>query len=287
MESVLITGCSSGIGKATALDLARAGHNVYASMRDPGSAPDLKEVARKEQLRLEVLALDVDSDQSVKNAIDTIRQRRDTVHVLINNAGAVHRGVVEELDLSEFRAVMETNYFGPLRCIKAVYPDMRARQSGTIINVTSTLARAAFSPLDGYSASKAALDTLSEVFAQEAKLFGVRVHIVEPPAVDTRMMRNVESLSDESDYPFLRRHSGFVAGAIKNPIPPHTIAKEMRELVEGQSWQLRHGLAGAQAYIDHRTAMTDEEWREYWGTADDEAWYANLERDFGMNARID
>jgi len=104
--------------------------------------------------------------------------------------------------------------------------------------------------------------------------------------VDTRMMRNVESLSDESDYPFLRRHSGFVAGAIRNPIAPEAVAQEMRELVEGDSWQLRNGLVGAQAYIDHRETMTDEEWREYWGAADDETWYASIERDFGMNARL-
>jgi len=166
MEAVLITGCSSGIGKATAVELAREGHRVYASMRNPRNCPDLKELVTEEQLPLEILELDVDSDNSVKSAIDAIRERGDIIQVLINNAGTVHRGVVEELDLSEFRAVMETNFFGPLRCIKIVYPEMRARRSGTIINVTSTLARASFSPLDGYSASRAALDTLSKIFTQ-------------------------------------------------------------------------------------------------------------------------
>lgn len=286
MDSVLITGCSSGIGRATALELARAGSKVYATMRQPNKSPDVRDIAQEEELPLDVLPLDVDSDASVQSAVNTVRERGDFIQVLINNAGTVHRGVVDELDLSEFQAAMETNYFGPLRCIKAVYPGMRARRSGKIINVTSTLARASFSPLDAYSASKAALDTLSEVFAQEAKLFGVHVHIVEPPAVDTRMMRNVQSLSDESDYPFLRRHSGFVAAAIKDPIAPDAIAKEMCELVEGDTWQLRHGLGGAEAYIDHRTSMTDEEWRDYWGHPDDETWYESLVRDFGMDARI-
>lgn len=286
MDSVLITGSSSGIGKATALELARAGHKVYATMRDPSRSPDLREIARKQRIPLEVLALDVDSDDSVEAAIEAVRKNGDSVQILINNAGAVHRGVVEELDLTEFRAVMETNYFGPLRCIKAVYPEMRAREAGKIINVTSTLARASFSPLDGYSASKAALDALSETFAQEAKLFGVRVHIVEPPAVETRMMTNVKNLSDESDYPFLRRHSGFIAAAIKDPIKPETVASEMRELVEGDSWQLRHCLAGAHAYIDHREGMSDEDWREFWGVADDDKWYENIERDFGIDARV-
>lgn len=194
MASVLVTGTSSGIGLATALVLGRAGHKVHATMRNPGRVPELAQAAVKEGLPVTVAAMDVDSDTSVREAVDSIYKEGGQIDVLVNNAGIERRGSIEELALGEFRAVMETNYFGPLRCIKAVAPHMRERNSGCIINVTSIAGRIACSPFAPYAASKWALEALSETLAQEMRTFNVRVAIVEPGIINTGMAKRLGEL---------------------------------------------------------------------------------------------
>src|SRR5438105_13699974 len=178
MATVLITGTSKGIGLATALHLGRAGHKVYATMRNPSRAPELGERAAANKLPVKISVMDVDSDSSMKTAIDSIRADTGHIDVLVNNAGVERTGSIEELPLAEFRAVMETNYFGAIRCIQAVAPHMRQRRSGCIINVSSVAGRIAIAPMAPYTASKFALEALSEALAQEMKTFNVRVAIV-------------------------------------------------------------------------------------------------------------
>src|SRR3989449_1363477 len=180
MAFVLITGTSSGIGMATALAFGRAGHKVAATMRNPQRAPELARITAQEKLPITISAMDVDSDASVKEGIGRIVKEGGPVDVLVNNAGVERSGSVEELPLAEFRAVMETNYFGAIRCIQAVTPQMRQRRSGCIINVSSVAGRITCSPLSSYTASKWALEALSEALAGELKTFNVRVAIVEP-----------------------------------------------------------------------------------------------------------
>ena len=184
MASALVTGTSTGIGLATALALGRAGHTVYAGMRNPDGAPQLLEAIGKENLPVSIVTLDVDSDDSVESAASTIRSRTGCVDVLVNNAGVERRGSIEELALEDFKATMETNYFGPLRCIRAFLPAMRERRSGCIINVSSVAGRIWRSPLAPYSASKFALEALSEALAQEVRQFNIRVAIVQPGIID-------------------------------------------------------------------------------------------------------
>ena len=129
MASVLVTGTSKGIGMATALVLGRAGHTVYATMRNPSRSPELAQMAEKEALPVKISSMDVDSDESVTAAIGTIQKEHGPIDVLVNNAGIERRGSTEELDLAHCRAVMETNYFGALRCIQAVLPQMRGHKS--------------------------------------------------------------------------------------------------------------------------------------------------------------
>jgi NAD(P)-dependent dehydrogenase (short-subunit alcohol dehydrogenase family) len=136
MAKVLITGTSSGIGLATALELGRAGHKVYATMRNPARAPELGERASKEGLPISILTMDVDSDRSVEDCFAAIHGQGEQIDVLVNNAGIERHGSVEELPMEEFRATMETNYFGALRCIRQVVPGMRERGGGCIVNVT-------------------------------------------------------------------------------------------------------------------------------------------------------
>ncbi len=161
MASVLITGTSTGIGLATALTLGRAGHKVYATMRDPSRAPELAEKTAQEKLPIKISVMDVDSDTSVKSAIANIQKDAGQIDVLVNNAGVERNGSIEELPLSEFRAVMETNYFGVIRCIQALVPQMRQRKSGCIINISSVAGHISCPPLAPYTASKFALEALS------------------------------------------------------------------------------------------------------------------------------
>jgi NAD(P)-dependent dehydrogenase (short-subunit alcohol dehydrogenase family) len=191
MAKILITGTSSGIGLATALELGRAGHQVYATMRNPARAPQLGERAGKEGLPISILTMDVDSDQSVEDCFAAIHRQDGHIDVLVNNAGIERHGSVEELPMDEFRATMETNYFGALRCIRQVVPGMRERRSGCIVNISSVAGKIACSPLAAYTASKFALESLSEALAGEMKPFGVRVAIVEPGIIATPMAQAI------------------------------------------------------------------------------------------------
>lgn len=185
MSSILVTGASRGIGLATALAFARAGHKVAGAMRNPAAAPELARAAAAERLAVSVFTMDVDDDASVKEAVQRVEAELGPIEVLINNAGIERTGSVEEMPVSDFRDVMETNCFGAIRCIQAVLPGMRARRSGCIANVTSISGKLASSPFGAYSASKFALEAVSECLAQEVKPFGIRVCVVEPGIIDT------------------------------------------------------------------------------------------------------
>src|SRR5213595_3339861 len=240
MASVLITGTSSGIGMATALAFGRAGHKVAATMRNPHRAPELARIATQEKLPITISAMDVDSDASVKEGIGRIVKEGGPVDVLVNNAGIERIGSVEELPLAEFRAVMETNYFGAIRCIQAVLPAMRARRSGCIINVASVAGRIASSPMAPYTASKFALEALSETLAQEVKPFNIRVAIVEPGIIDTDMARRIADPSDISFYPHMHRFAGLFTASLKNPTSAMVVGEKILEIIESGTWQLRH-----------------------------------------------
>jgi NAD(P)-dependent dehydrogenase (short-subunit alcohol dehydrogenase family) len=292
MKSILITGTSKGIGMATALVLGRAGHTVHATMRNPGDAPELAQMAEKERLPIHISAMDVDSDVSVTEAIGAITSANGPPDVLVNNAGIEGRGAVEEFALSRFRAVMETNYFGALRCIQAVLPLMRVRRDGCIINVTSVAGRIAASPLGPYSATKFALEGLSEALAQEAKRFNIRVAIVQPGVIDTAMARAIAmaqgvcDLPDTSLYPQMRRMAGLFTASLRNPASPFLVGEKIRDIIESGTWQLRHPVGpDAEPFLQWRASMTDEQWVD-WGAADDATWYQSVERDFGLDARL-
>jgi NAD(P)-dependent dehydrogenase (short-subunit alcohol dehydrogenase family) len=137
MPIALVTGSSTGIGLGTAVALGRAGYKVYGTMRHPERAPELAAIARSEKLPIEILAMDVDDDRSVSNTIAKVLTEAGRIDALINNAGIHTSGAIEEVPLADFRRVMETNYFGVLRCIQAVLPAMREQGSGHIVNISS------------------------------------------------------------------------------------------------------------------------------------------------------
>jgi NAD(P)-dependent dehydrogenase (short-subunit alcohol dehydrogenase family) len=173
---------------------------------------------------------------------------------------------------------METNYFGALRCIKAVVPAMRQRRSGCIINVTSVAGRIASPPLAPYTASKWALEALSEALAAEMKTFNVRVAIVEPGIIDTAMARRISEPTNQSAYTQRDRMAAVFTTSLQTPTSPTLVAEKILEIAANESWQLRH-LVGPNAVplIDWRRGMTDEEWVDL-HSSDNETYYRRVEK---------
>jgi NAD(P)-dependent dehydrogenase (short-subunit alcohol dehydrogenase family) len=285
MASVLITGTSKGIGLEAALAFGRAGHKVYATMRNPAQAPQLAETAAREKLPITVSTLDVDSDQSVSQGIAAIQKKDGPIDVLVNNAGIERVGSVEELPLSAFREAMETNFFGAIRCIQAVAPQMRQRRSGCIINVSSVAGRISSAPMTAYSATKWALEALSEGLAGEMKTFNVRVAVVEPGIIDTAMARRIGEPAADSIYKQGERFAALFDAVLKNPAPPSLVGQKILEVAESGTWQLRHPVGpDALVFLQWRSGMTDEEWVDL-NASDDETWYRRMKLDFSLDTR--
>jgi NAD(P)-dependent dehydrogenase (short-subunit alcohol dehydrogenase family) len=185
-------------------------------------------------------------------------------------------GPVEEFPLAKFRAIMETNYFGALRCIQAVVPEMRKRRSGTIINVSSVAGRLCCPPLTSYCASKWALEALSEGLACELRTFNIRVAIVEPGIIDTAMAQRIGDPGPGSPYGQTARFSVLFTNSLKNPVPPSLVAAKILEVAQSKDWQLRHPVGpDALPFLQWRNGMTDEQWVEM-NAGDDATFFAKL-----------
>jgi NAD(P)-dependent dehydrogenase (short-subunit alcohol dehydrogenase family) len=163
MPVALVTGCSSGIGLATAVRFARQTYDVWAGVRTPATATELREAIERERLAVRIVTLDVDDDASVRRAVG----EAGAVDVLVNNAGIGGGGPIEDVPVDFAKGLFETNYFGAVRTIQAVLPGMRQRGSGAIVNVSSIAGRLAIAGHGHYSAVKHALEAMSEALAQE------------------------------------------------------------------------------------------------------------------------
>ena len=282
MATTLITGTSKGIGMATALSFGRAGHQVAATMRSPEKATELSRIIKSENLPIRVYSMDVDNDASVITTTGAITKELGPIDVLINNAGIEGMGSVEETPISSFRAIIETNYFGVIRCVQAILPSMRKRQSGCVINVSSVAGRIASPSMSPYSASKFALESLSEILAQEVRSFGIRVAIVEPGIIDTEMARHVTVTPGPSSYTHQQRLSALFTASLKNPVSPTIVAEKILDIVVSGTLELRHPVGpDALPFLGWRQSMSDEAWISL-GSLDDDAWYKRVSADFGM-----
>lgn len=202
MRTALVTGTSSGIGLAAALELARADFAVTATMRDPSKADALLGRAEAAGVDLEVSPLDVTDDGSVAAAVDRFIDRHGQLDVLVNNAGAGHLGTTEQVSVEELRRVMDVNLYGVWRTTRAALPHMRRAGGGRVVNVSSVGGIFGQPFNDAYSAAKFALEGMTESLAPVAAQFGVRVCLVEPGPVNTEFIANVGGmarLEDESD----------------------------------------------------------------------------------------
>ena len=172
----LVTGSSSGIGFETSVLLARNGFHTYSTVRNLEKSQALINVAKKDGLPLQVIELDVSSDKSVRDGVNSVLDENKRIDVIVNNAGYVLVGAFEDLSMHEIKAQFETNFFGVIRVIQAVLPTMRDHRNGRIVNVSSMGGRIAM-PLDSaYHGTKFALEGLSESLQYEVEPFGIKNH---------------------------------------------------------------------------------------------------------------
>jgi NAD(P)-dependent dehydrogenase (short-subunit alcohol dehydrogenase family) len=242
MKVVLVTGCSTGIGLATATLFSEGDYQVIATARSPESSEELAELGKKDNVLLKTL--DVCDQGSVDKLFNELNDF--DVDVLVNNAGVGGSGSVENASMDFAKNLMETNYFGALRMIQKVIPSMRSRRSGAIINVSSQAGRRPFALMSHYCATKYALNGLSESMAHELARFNIRVTLIEPGTVITPIFGKGNSIpEDEENYSILqgRMIRQVTKGLTELGCGPEVIAKCMVDFVTSEDPKLHYLLA--------------------------------------------
>jgi NAD(P)-dependent dehydrogenase (short-subunit alcohol dehydrogenase family) len=281
----LITGSSTGIGRATALELARRGHHVYATMRNLDGSDDLRATADKESLRLHFLQLDVTDSASVTSALATVLRSAGRIDNLVSNAGYHAGNALEETELATFRGLMETNFFGGIRCIQAVLPHFRENRAGCILSVTSQSGRITQPTCSAYCASKFAMEAALETLAIEVAQFGVRVAIIEPGLTFTAAQRKSQPWPSNTAYEETYRRTGavFAAGAAEGS-SAELVAHAVAAAIADPQPRLRY-LVGADAErnLAGRAKISDEQWVALHGATRTTDFFARWAQIFGID----
>src|SRR6202795_4311459 len=201
-QIVLITGSSTGFGRLFTETLARKGHTVFATMRDPGgrnakNASKIRALAQKDSLPIHVLEMDVTDDASVERGIDAAVSKAGRIDVAINNAGYFLTGLEEAVTTEQARRLMDTNFLGPVRVNRAVLPHMRRQRGGMLMHISSAAGRVVVPTAGFYCASKFALEALAEAYSYELAAQGIESVIVEPGAYETPVFGNTVTAADE------------------------------------------------------------------------------------------
>ena len=199
LKTVLITGGTDGLGRATALLLAENSYRVFATGRDAGRRAALNAEASRRNLPLETLEMDVCDDASVDCAATEIERKAGAVDILVNNAGIAIVAVMEEILLDDLRREFETNFFGVVRLTQRVLPGMRERRRGRIINMSSVSGRISLPLMGPYCSSKFALEAISDALRLELVSFGIRVVLIEPGYIPSGMQSATLALSARYD----------------------------------------------------------------------------------------
>jgi len=249
----LITGVSSGIGQSIARRLGEKGFAVFGTSRNPRSVEPMPGV--------KVLSLDVCSEESVKACLEAVLAQVERLDVLVNNAGYVLGGAVEEVSIEEAKAQFETNFFGAMRMVKAVLPMMRQLRSGQIINISSLAGLLTAPPFWGmYSASKYALEAFTEHLWREVKPFNVRVSLVEPSSIKTHLTHNQQNALDPiSDYDFWRERAFAATRQYEKKAPePALVADCVVRIIDSKSPKLRYRVGKEATWVPRLHKITPE-----------------------------
>jgi NAD(P)-dependent dehydrogenase (short-subunit alcohol dehydrogenase family) len=248
-KTVLITGGTDGLGKAAALLLARRHYQVFAAGRSTQKREELERQAHEERLPLHTIEMDVCDDASVQIGVELVLEKGGAIDVLINNAGVGYMGVVEELRLSDFRRQFETNVFGVVRVTKAILPHMRTRRSGRILMMSSAAGLASPPTYGAYSASKHAIEGLSNALRLEMYPFGVEVILIEPGYISTNFQQTAKELAQPyvekvAQSPYARVYSGTWTGSDSSRKTSKTTAEDcalvMLEAIEAKHPKARY-----------------------------------------------
>ena len=268
---VLITGCSSGIGHATALRLVQAGWRVYATARTPGSLADLHAAGCR------TLALDVEDEASMQAAVQTVLAEAGGVGALVNNAGYSQSGPVEMVGMCRVRRQFETNVFGLIRLTQLVLPDMRARRQGRIVNMGSMGGRLTFPGGGIYHATKHAVEALSDALRFEVAGFGIQVVLVQPGLIRTSFTRAVtaslEGLAAGQAGPYGRftaeveriTRESYEKGPISSLAgTPDAVAKVVEQALTARDPRARYRVTGsASLLMSLRALLPDRRWDSF------------------------
>ena len=261
---VLVTGCSSGIGAATADLLVKAGHTVYATARRTETVDELEAAGAR------VLPLDVRSEQSMVDAVGAVEAEHGRVGALVNNAGYGEYGTIEETDLDKVRKMFETNVFGLSRLTQLVLPAMRAAGAGRIVNIGSMGGRFTW-PVGGYyHATKYAVEAITDALRNEVRPFGIHVSLIEPGLIrtgfeGTAMGSDAAATGPDSPYAALLAASASATGnGYANPVlatGPESVARVVLKAVESGRPRSRYVVTpAARAMIAARTLGGDRVW---------------------------
>ena len=269
----LVTGSSSGIGFETSLLLARNGYHTYASMRNLGKSKTITEISNREKLPLSVIQLDVDDDKSVKDAIYRIEKEQGRIDVVVNNAGYLLIGSLEELSIEEFKEQFETNFFGAIRVIREVLPIMRRQRVGTIVNISSLAGRVGLPLNSPYVSSKFALEGLSESMAYEIEQFGIKVVLIEPGYIKTNVANSfktgknvvVTAANKKNNSPyaeFIQNRIAALGPSVEAGLDPIEVAKVILKAATSENPYLQYLVGeGAIKLMDIRKNTSDENFR--------------------------
>jgi NAD(P)-dependent dehydrogenase (short-subunit alcohol dehydrogenase family) len=268
MEKVaLVTGSSSGIGFETALALARENYFTFASMRNTDKAGKIQEIAKKENLNLEVIELDVDKEESIKSAVKKIQEQKGRIDVLVNNAGYGLFGCVEDITIDDLKAQFETNFFGVVRLIQEITPTMRKHGSGIIVNVSSVAGRIGFPGTPAYISSKFALEGLSECMRYELSPFGIKTIIIEPGVIKTDFFSSMKVAKGKPDSPYKEITEKVMNGVkmmAEMGTPPDEVAKTIIKAIQTKEPLPRY-IVGTDAsmFLEAKKMKTDIEFENY------------------------
>jgi len=263
-KAVLITGCSTGIGRETAEHLARKGWKVYATARKLESIEDLRSSG------CELLALDVTDEDSMQRAVSAVEEAEGAVGVLINNAGYSQSGALESVSMDQVRRQFDTNVFGLIRMTQLVLPRMRDQGFGRVVNVGSMGGKLTFPGGGLYHATKYALEALSDALRFEVKGFGVDVVLIEPGLIKTRFSDTaVGSIADVDEGPYAHFNHAVAAGtagAYNGPMArlgagPDAVAKKIEKAISADRPKTRYTVTpSAKLLMGQRRLMPDRAW---------------------------
>lgn len=286
-KTCIVTGANSGIGRSTAITLAKNDYTVFATMRSLERGEKLKGIAQELNLVIKAVELDVSNTDSVNQGINEILDQTDQIDILINNAGVGSNAVIEDVDIESDKSVFETNFWGVVRCIQAVLPTMRQQKSGHIIQVSSIAGRVGLPAQPIYSASKWALEGLSENLAHDLSSFGVRVSIIEPGVTRTAILgkNNTVPQNDDFENIYARMLDMYMQGIEAN-IRPEAVSETILQCLESSSHQLRWPVAwGAETMVNarHDGSVSDEEWVEIGSLVNNrEEWVRSFRQAFNL-----